>query len=107
MSKSITLDRIKLIAEMARQNITGEELAQKSGVSRCSMRPSHSTPWRSFVVRVCIGAPGLPVRSMLRAGSDLMGFLTGQTSTVPWRQPVVSVCAISLPTRPRREFTVA
>lgn len=33
MSKSITVDRIKLIAEMARQNITGEELAQKSGVS--------------------------------------------------------------------------
>ena len=28
MSKSITVDRIKLIAEMARQNITGEELAQ-------------------------------------------------------------------------------
>lgn len=37
MSKSITVDRIKLIAEMARQNITGEELAQKSGVSRCSI----------------------------------------------------------------------
>ena len=27
-----------------------------------------------------------------------MGFLTGRTSTVPCWQPVVSVCAISLPT---------
>ena len=50
---------------------------------------------------------GLPVRSVLRARSDLMGFLTGRTSTVPCWQPVVSVCAISLPTRPRRLLTVA
>lgn len=54
-----------------------------------------------------MGAPGLPVRSVLRARSDLMGFLTGRTSTVPCWQPVVSVCAISLPTRPRRLLTVA
>ena len=27
-----------------------------------------------FVVSVCMGAPGLPVRSVLRARSDLMGF---------------------------------
>ena len=51
--------------------------------------------------------PTLPVRSVLRASSDLMGFLTGRTSTVPCWQPVVSVCAISLPTRPRRLLTVA
>ena len=34
MSKSVTVDRVKVIAEMARQNITGEELAQKAGVGR-------------------------------------------------------------------------
>ena len=34
MSKSIVVDRVKVIAEMARQNLTGEELAQKAGVGR-------------------------------------------------------------------------
>ena len=34
MSKSIVVDRVKIIAEMARQNLTGEELAQKAGVGR-------------------------------------------------------------------------
>lgn len=34
MSKSITVDRVAVIAEMARQNVTGEELAQKAGVGR-------------------------------------------------------------------------
>ena len=34
MSKSVIVDRVKVIAEMARQNITGEELAQKAGVGR-------------------------------------------------------------------------
>ena len=60
MSKSITVDRIKLIAEMARQNITGEELAQKSGVSRCSIIKIHNdTPLSSGTIvtgRVCYDA---------------------------------------------------
>lgn len=34
MSKSIIVDRVKVITEMARQNMTGEELAQKAGVGR-------------------------------------------------------------------------
>ena len=34
MAKSIIVDRVKVITEMARQNMTGEELAQKAGVSR-------------------------------------------------------------------------
>ena len=34
MSKSIVVDRVKVITEMARQNLTGEELAQKAGVGR-------------------------------------------------------------------------
>lgn len=34
MSKSIVVDRVKVIAEMARQNLSGEELAQKAGVGR-------------------------------------------------------------------------
>lgn len=37
MSKSIVVDRVKFIAEMARQNLTGEELAQKAGVGRSAV----------------------------------------------------------------------
>ena len=32
MAKSIIVDRVKVIAEMARQNVTCEELMQKAGV---------------------------------------------------------------------------
>lgn len=38
MAKSITVDRVKVIAEMARQNLTGEELAQKAGVGRSAVQ---------------------------------------------------------------------
>lgn len=34
MAKSIIVDRVKVITEMARQNMTSEELAQKAGVGR-------------------------------------------------------------------------
>lgn len=34
MSKSIVVDRVKVITEMARQNLTSEELSQKAGVGR-------------------------------------------------------------------------
>lgn len=38
MSKSIIVDRVKVIAEMARQNLTGEELAHKAGVGRSAVQ---------------------------------------------------------------------
>lgn len=41
MSKSITVDRVKVIAQMARMDITGEELAQKAGVGRSSVIKIH------------------------------------------------------------------
>lgn len=34
MSKSIVVDRVKVVAEMARQNLTTEELSLKAGVGR-------------------------------------------------------------------------
>lgn len=37
MSKSIVVDRVKVITEMARQNLTVEELAQKAGVGRSAV----------------------------------------------------------------------
>lgn len=49
MAKSIIVDRVKVIAEMAQQNITAEELAQKAGVGRQAiwkMRQGKSV-WRT------------------------------------------------------------
>ena len=37
MAKSLVVDRVKVIAQMARLDITGEELAQKAGVGRSSV----------------------------------------------------------------------
>ena len=36
------IDRVKLIAEMARQDIHAQELAQKAGVSRCTITAMRS-----------------------------------------------------------------
>ena len=41
MAKYVVVDRVKLIAEMARQNITGEELARKAGVGRSAVTSMH------------------------------------------------------------------
>lgn len=54
MSKSITVDRIKVIAEMARQDLTGEELARKAGVGRSAvikMRKGQAV-WRTTATHV-------------------------------------------------------
>ena len=54
MSKSITVDRIKVISEMARQDMTGEELAQKAGVGRSAvikMRKGQAV-WRTTATHV-------------------------------------------------------
>ena len=68
MSKSIVVDRVKVIAEMARQNLTGEELAQKAGVGRSAvikMRKGQPV-WRTtagHVARIlhhAVGAAGRP-----------------------------------------------
>lgn len=49
MSKSIVVDRVKFIAEMARQNLTAEELSQKAGVGRQAIwKMRQSKPvWRT------------------------------------------------------------
>lgn len=49
MSKSIVVDRVKFITEMARQNLTSEELAQKAGVGRQAIwKMRQSKPvWRT------------------------------------------------------------
>lgn len=49
MSKSIVIDRVKFIAEMARQNLTAEELSNKAGVGRQAIwKMRQSKPvWRT------------------------------------------------------------
>lgn len=57
MSKSIVVDRVKIIAEMARQNLTGEELAQKAGVGHSAvikMRKGQPV-WRTTAGHVAAG----------------------------------------------------
>ena len=57
MSKSVTVDRVKVIAEMARQNITGEELAQKAGVGRSAVQKMRKgqAVWRTTAVAAALG----------------------------------------------------
>ena len=61
MSKSIVVDRVKVITEMARQNLAGEELAQKAGVGRNAiwkMRKGQPV-WRTTAghVAAALGVP--------------------------------------------------
>ncbi len=65
MAKSIIVDRVKIIAEMARQNITAEELAQKAGVGRQAIwKMRQSKPvWRTTAGHVA-RALGLQVEDL-------------------------------------------
>lgn len=66
MAKSITVDRVRLIAQMAKQDITGEELAQKAGVGRSSvikMRKGRAV-WRTTAQHVA-RALGVDVSELL------------------------------------------
>ena len=66
MSKSVTVDRVKVIAEMARQNITGEELAQKAGVGRSAVQKMRKgqAVWRNTDGHVA-AALGVSVESLM------------------------------------------
>lgn len=66
MSKSVTVDRVKVIAEMARQNITGEELAQKAGVGRSAVQKMRKgqAVWRTTAGHVA-NALGVSVESLM------------------------------------------
>lgn len=66
MAKAIVVDRVKVITEMARQNITGEELYQKAGVDRsavCSMRSGRKV-WRTTAQHVA-NALGVPLEDLM------------------------------------------
>lgn len=66
MAKSLVVDRVKVIAQMARLDITGEELAQKAGVGRSSvikMRKGQAV-WRTTAQHVA-RALGVDVSELL------------------------------------------
>ena len=66
MATSITVDRAKMLAEMVRQNITGEELARKACVGRSAvtaMRCSRPV-WRNTAQRVA-QALNVPLESLM------------------------------------------
>ena len=65
LGKSIVVDRVKFITEMARQNLTGEELAQKAGVGRQAIwKMRQSKPvWRTTAGHVA-AALGVTVEEL-------------------------------------------
>ena len=60
------IDRVKLIAEMARQRITTMQLAEKSGVSRVTIGAARNgkTVHRNTAVHIAHGL-GVPLESIL------------------------------------------
>ncbi|MCI6209923.1 MAG: helix-turn-helix transcriptional regulator [Faecalibacterium prausnitzii] len=66
MAKTIIVDRVKVVTEMARQNLTNEELAQKAGVGRAAiwkMRKGQSV-WRTTAQHVA-RALDVPMESLM------------------------------------------
>ena len=65
MSKSIIRDRVKVIAEVARQNITGEELSKKAGVGRSAIQKMRKgqAVWRTTAGHVA-NALGVTVEDL-------------------------------------------
>lgn len=71
MSKSVVANRVFVVAEMARQNVTGEELAQKAGVGRSavqSMRRGRPV-WRTTAQHVA-RALGVPFEKLVEAVNE-------------------------------------
>ena len=69
MAKSIVVDRVKVIAQMACMDITGEELAQKAGVGRSAvikMRRGQAV-WRTTAQHVA-HALGVDMEDLLESG---------------------------------------
>lgn len=66
MAKTVTVDRVKVIAEMARQNLTGEELAQKAGTGNSAIyKMRKGLPvWRTTAQHVA-NALGVSAESLM------------------------------------------
>ena len=62
MAKSIILDRVAVIAEMARQDLTMEELSRKAGVGRSAVQKARvgEAMWRTTAGHIA-DALGVPL----------------------------------------------
>lgn len=69
MSKSIVVNRVLVVAEMTRQNITGEELSRKAGVGRSAVQAMRRgrPVWRNTAQHVAT-ALGVPLEDLLEEG---------------------------------------
>lgn len=65
MAKSIILDRVAVIAEMARQDLTTEELSRKAGVGRSAVQKARAggAMWRTTAGHIA-DALGVPLESL-------------------------------------------
>ena len=65
MAKSIVLDRVAVIAEMARQDLTTEELSRKAGVGRSAISKARigGAMWRTTAGHIA-DALGVPLESL-------------------------------------------
>lgn len=65
MGRSITLDRVAVIAEMARQDLTIEELSRKAGVGRSAVQKARigESMWRTTAGHIA-DALGVPLESL-------------------------------------------
>lgn len=68
MAKTITVDRVKIVAEMARQNLTSEELARKAGTGNSAIyKMRKGLPvWRTTAGHVA-NALGVSVESLMNS----------------------------------------
>ena len=66
MSKSVAVDRVKFVAEMTRQDITGVELCVKAGVGRSAIQTMRRgrPVWRTTAQHVA-RALNVPLESLL------------------------------------------
>lgn len=72
MAKAIIVDRVKVVTEMIRCDMTCEELAQKAGVGRAAiwkMRKGQAV-WRTTAQHVA-RALGVTVESLLEDGKEV------------------------------------
>lgn len=65
MARSIILDRVAVIAEMARQDLTTEELSRKAGVGRSAVNKARigGAMWRTTAGHIA-DALGVPLEQL-------------------------------------------
>lgn len=71
MSKSIILDRVAVITEMAKQDLTVTELCQKAGVGRSAVNKARTGGpiWRTTAQHVAKGL-GVELDDLRRKGAE-------------------------------------